>query len=270
MYEKKRENSLAIMQDTAKKRKKIVESIMYMDERLHELEEEKQELQEFRLLDKRRRVLEFSLYNSEMEESDAQLAALEAQRAEHMLTSNQHIDTQAHLVESLEALERGHRADEQLLRRYQREAEEVEEERADLLKAHVKAELRVKDALERSSTKEERNERRREEIHSFEAKLQETKHILETQVQVAFESAREVHEGLAQETARVGTPQGGAASEAGAYSTVRHETSSRRLLARGDPRCECCLGGATGGSPAGPATEGRVGLCHDRSTTRTG
>ena len=64
MYEERREESRQIMQETNNKRDKIDEVVQYIDERLGELEEEKDELKAYQQLDKVRglshtRILEY-------------------------------------------------------------------------------------------------------------------------------------------------------------------------------------------------------------------
>ena len=55
MYEERRQESLQIMHETNNKREKIQEVVNYIDERLNELEEEKEELKAYQQLDKVRR-----------------------------------------------------------------------------------------------------------------------------------------------------------------------------------------------------------------------
>ncbi|KAJ3215740.1 Structural maintenance of chromosomes protein 3 [Dinochytrium kinnereticum] len=80
VYENRRQESLKIMEDTDTKRQKIDELLVYIDERLNELEEEKEELRQFQEMDKERRVLEYTIYHREQTEINRNLEELEEQR----------------------------------------------------------------------------------------------------------------------------------------------------------------------------------------------
>jgi structural maintenance of chromosome 3 (chondroitin sulfate proteoglycan 6) len=55
-----------VVDPTEARRNKILEIISYIDERLRELDEEKEELNEYQRLDKDRRCLEFAIYDLEL------------------------------------------------------------------------------------------------------------------------------------------------------------------------------------------------------------
>ena len=52
---------------------KINELLKYIEERLHTLEEEKEELAQYQKWDKMRRALEYTIYNQELNETRAKL-----------------------------------------------------------------------------------------------------------------------------------------------------------------------------------------------------
>jgi len=80
VYEERRSESLRIMQDTHQKQERIAEVLSYIEERLSELEKEKEELTEYEQLDKQRRALEFSLYDKELSKANEQLSQMEETR----------------------------------------------------------------------------------------------------------------------------------------------------------------------------------------------
>lgn len=63
------------------KREKINELLKYIEERLHTLEDEKEELAQYQKWDKMRRALEYTIYNQELNETRAKLD--EVTRTEH-------------------------------------------------------------------------------------------------------------------------------------------------------------------------------------------
>lgn len=80
VYEARRAESLRIMHDTNSKRSKIDELLDFINERLAELEEEKDELRNYQEKDKERRCLEYTIYSREQHEITNVLDNLEEQR----------------------------------------------------------------------------------------------------------------------------------------------------------------------------------------------
>lgn len=76
------------MADTDAKRAKIGELLEYIESRLHELEEEKEELKEFQNKDKERRCLEYALYARELEEVGEALQEVEEERRGEVHNAN--------------------------------------------------------------------------------------------------------------------------------------------------------------------------------------
>ncbi|KAJ8609091.1 hypothetical protein MRB53_039290 [Persea americana] len=68
VYEARRAESIRIMGETDSKRAKIDDLLVYINERLGELEEEKEELKEYQEKDRERRCLEYTIYRREQEE----------------------------------------------------------------------------------------------------------------------------------------------------------------------------------------------------------
>lgn len=88
MYEQRRAESLRIMAETDSKRDKINDLLDYIDSRLAELEEEKEELREFQDKDKDRRCLEYALYQRELEEVGEALEEIEEERRGEVHSAN--------------------------------------------------------------------------------------------------------------------------------------------------------------------------------------
>lgn len=88
VYEQRRAESLRIMSETEAKRTKISELLDYIDSRLTELEEEKEELKEFQEKDKERRCLEYALHQRELEEVTEALEEIEEERRGEVHNAN--------------------------------------------------------------------------------------------------------------------------------------------------------------------------------------
>jgi structural maintenance of chromosome 3 (chondroitin sulfate proteoglycan 6) len=81
VYEQRRTESLKIMEETESKRAKIDELLKYIEERLSELEEEKEELRGFQEKDRERRCLEYTIYHREQVEINNAIDGIEETRA---------------------------------------------------------------------------------------------------------------------------------------------------------------------------------------------
>jgi structural maintenance of chromosome 3 (chondroitin sulfate proteoglycan 6) len=80
VYEARRSESLKIMNETNSKRTKIDELLDYINERLAELEEEKDELRSYQDKDKERRCLEYTIYSIEQHEIGKVLNEIDERR----------------------------------------------------------------------------------------------------------------------------------------------------------------------------------------------
>lgn len=67
------------------KREKINELLKYIEERLHTLEDEKEELAQYQKWDKMRRALEYTIYNQELNETRAKLDEVKKHTHKHNL-----------------------------------------------------------------------------------------------------------------------------------------------------------------------------------------
>ena len=84
VYEDKRKESLKIMEDTKSRRDQIQETVEFIESRLAELDEEKDELQMYTELDRTRRSLEYTVHEKDLSETRAKLDEVEEKRRQHV------------------------------------------------------------------------------------------------------------------------------------------------------------------------------------------
>jgi structural maintenance of chromosome 3 (chondroitin sulfate proteoglycan 6) len=77
VYEERRRESLKVMEDTETRRTQIEETMSVIEAKLKELDDERQELAEYILLDKQRRSIEYSLVDADLVTTRADMAKLE-------------------------------------------------------------------------------------------------------------------------------------------------------------------------------------------------
>jgi len=98
VYEERRAESLKILEDTNKRQEQMVEVLTFIEERLTELEQEKEELKEYEMLDKNRRALEYNLHDQELGKANDQLVRME-------MTQNEERERQQGLHVTLREIE---------------------------------------------------------------------------------------------------------------------------------------------------------------------
>ncbi|KAI3488829.1 hypothetical protein L1887_47028 [Cichorium endivia] len=88
VYEQRRAESIKIMEDTTAKRSKIDDLLEYIENRLRELDDEKEELREYYERDRERRCIEYSLHQRELTECAELLDKLGDERRRDLDASN--------------------------------------------------------------------------------------------------------------------------------------------------------------------------------------
>ncbi len=81
VYEERRAESLRVLAETAARRGAVLDTLRVIEERLAELDAEAAELREYNALDKRRRCLEYAIYDKELARARGEAADAEAGRA---------------------------------------------------------------------------------------------------------------------------------------------------------------------------------------------
>eukprot|EP00899_Mesostigma_viride_P022420 jgi/Mesvir1/3362/Mv04256-RA.1 len=151
VYEERRRESLRIMQETEARRQQILQVVTYIDERLHELDEEKEELAKYQRLDKQRRAVEYTILDKELADTRVKMEQVEEARQQVSLRSSSvnHDMVAAH--DSLRAMEKelkGVRAESS---RLEKRKEALDAEREQLIRARAKADLDVKELEEKAA-----------------------------------------------------------------------------------------------------------------------
>lgn len=80
VYDDRKDESLAIMDDADSKREKVCDVVRYIESRLEELDSEKDDLKKFQLLDRERRALEYTIYVKELDAAKESLRVIAATR----------------------------------------------------------------------------------------------------------------------------------------------------------------------------------------------
>ncbi|XP_057782126.1 structural maintenance of chromosomes protein 3-like [Salvia miltiorrhiza] len=145
VYEERRRESLKIMQETGNKRKQIIQVVQYLDDRLRELDEEKEELKKYQQLDRQRKSLEYTIYDKELHDAKQQLAKIDEDRyrvSEKSATMYNSVSDAHEKCKELDKLLKDLTKEAQIL---SREKEAIEKQKKEAIKKRAKLELDNKD-----------------------------------------------------------------------------------------------------------------------------
>lgn len=160
VYEQKRAESVRIMEETDGKRQKINDLLETIEERLEELEGEKDELKQYQESDRDRRCLEYALFNQELKEVTDKLEQIEDERSNDVHDSNERRKEFNDLENRIQRVEEKLTESKHSLATTQISHKQDESERADLVRSKAEVECVIAD-FEQAG---ENNETRRMEL----------------------------------------------------------------------------------------------------------
>lgn len=173
VYEARRTESLKIMNETNNKISKIDELLDYINERLGELEEEKDELKNFQEKDRERRCLEYTIYSREQAEIAGALENVENQRQTGVedtdVNRNRFIQGENDIAQ-LDAEIAEHNQQIELLKL---EKTQLEDDRRDAARALAQAELQGKSLTEGQSAAQQAKARHEADLDVVQKAIKE-------------------------------------------------------------------------------------------------
>ncbi|WZY89829.1 hypothetical protein YC2023_046564 [Brassica napus] len=131
------------------KRKQIIQVVQYLDERLRELDEEKEELRKYQQLDKQRKSLEYTIYDKELHETREKLEQVEVARTKASEESTKMYDRVEKAQDESRSLDESLKGLTKELQTLNKEKETVEARRTEAIKKKTKLELDENDFKER-------------------------------------------------------------------------------------------------------------------------
>lgn len=155
VFEAKRKESLKGLDETKSKREQVQETVEFIESRLAELDEEKDELQKYTDLDKTRRSLEYTIYEQDLSDARSKLDEIEQQRSATNESSRVDDDKMNTMSENLRTHEKELKDSSRAAAQLKRELTTAEEELRGIVARRTTAELDVKDLRETIQTGEE-------------------------------------------------------------------------------------------------------------------
>ncbi|KAG8495157.1 hypothetical protein CXB51_012787 [Gossypium anomalum] len=187
VYEERRRESLKIMQETGKsllnspfaftfwnKRKQIIQVVQYLDERLKELDEEKEELRKYQQLDKQRKSLEYTIYDKELQDARRKLEEVEEARTKVSEKSSEMYNAVLDSHERFKDLDKKSKDLTKELQGLNKDKEALETKQAEAIKKQTAVELDVKDLEERMSGNMQAKEDAVKQLRMLQKEIQES------------------------------------------------------------------------------------------------
>ncbi|KAJ2353785.1 Structural maintenance of chromosomes protein 3 [Coemansia sp. RSA 2673] len=145
VYESRRESSLKIVEETERTRAKITEDLTLIEERLGELDAEKEELDKYRALDRERRCMEYAIYSLEQEDVVEQLDEIDIKREQLVIAVNARQEACAEFERQAADLEPEIRAAKQGLELLRLEREQLANEAEEHARVRAQIESAIQD-----------------------------------------------------------------------------------------------------------------------------
>lgn len=174
VYEERRRESLKIMQETGNKRRQIIQVVQYLDERLRELDEEKEELRKYQQLDKQRKSLEYTIFDKELNDAQQKLIEIEDARNKVSETSTEMYNSVLEAHEKLKELDKLYKDLTKEVQILSKEKEAVDKQRTEAIKKRAKLELDEKDLQEKISATLKAKEDAGKQLDLLEKEIQES------------------------------------------------------------------------------------------------
>ncbi|KAH2805841.1 hypothetical protein KXW38_008004 [Aspergillus fumigatus] len=195
VYEARRAESLKIMHETNNKKAKIDELLDFINERLAELEEEKDELRNFQEKDKERRCLEYTIYSREQQEISGILDNLEEQRQTGVEDTDLNRDRFIEGEKGMAQIDAEIAECKQQIEFLNVDKVQLEDERREASKALAQVELRAKSLSENQATAQVLKARHDEDLRTVERAIKEREAELEELIP-RFNAVREQEDNI--------------------------------------------------------------------------
>ncbi|TPX41013.1 hypothetical protein SeMB42_g05778 [Synchytrium endobioticum] len=199
VYEQRRQESVKIMEETDGKRAKIDELLEYIQERLTELETEKQELVQFQEKDRERRCLEYAIYQRDQMEVHKQLEELENARradAEGIFERQTAFSDREKLITNIENEIRALRT---RMNELKVEKQALDDDLQDYVRSHEHTRLALDEMVENAQHGVDQKKRVSYELKTLEAQIQVKQRTLDDilpRVERAIKDEQEMREEL--------------------------------------------------------------------------
>lgn len=172
-FDESKEQSQHLLRESHARINQILDYLRYLQEKLSTLEGEKDELREYQKYDKMRRAIEYTIYNSELEDSRRKQKELEERRANSTSTTEKLRERLSHLTERIKDANRDVREIKTKLSGQREEKDNLQQEHANYLKEKTRLELHIKDLVDEVEGDSDSKKRAEAEMVALKVKIAE-------------------------------------------------------------------------------------------------
>ncbi|TLD35982.1 chromosome segregation protein sudA [Venturia nashicola] len=178
VYEARRTESMKIMEDTDKKRERIDDLLRYINERLGELEEEKEELRAFQNKDKDFRCLQYTIQDRTKQELQRKLDLIDEQRTAGVDETDEDRELFIQREQEISDIDGQIKELKQQLEILQRERTQLDDDRKDKVKAKAKIELDVNSLTQGAAAAQKAKSKHDSELNEVQRTIKERENEL--------------------------------------------------------------------------------------------
>ncbi|KAL3823137.1 hypothetical protein ACHAXA_010393 [Cyclostephanos tholiformis] len=190
VYDEKKEESLAKMDENRASIEKINETLQYMEDRLDELKDEKEELDAYQRLDRDRRAVEYTLYDKELRRAREGLDEVEHARNEEVDKLSSLHEEVRDVQERILAVEADEKAKGNALKRNAVYIRGLENDRTSAMTQKTKLDLECRELEEQLSQGKEVLASNKKELARLNEEIGKVQKELSEIVQPAYDDAR--------------------------------------------------------------------------------
>ena len=229
VYEARRAESLKIIHETNNKRTKIDELLDFINDRLSELEEEKDELKGYQEKDKERRCLEYTIYSREQQEISGALENLEEQRQAGVEDTDVNRDRFIEGEKDMTQIDAEIAECKQQIEFLKVDKSQLEDERREASKALAQVELQAKSLSDNNAAAQSFKARHDADAKAVQAAIQERETELKGVVP-EFNAAKEREDGVKMQLNEAETSRQRLYAKQGRNSRFRNKSERDRWL----------------------------------------
>lgn len=191
VYDEKKAESVTKMEENRNSIQKISEMLANIEERLHELNAEKDELAAYQQLDRERRAAQFALYSLELQKARAQLDQVEQDRSEHFETVETLHEATKVTHDSIRNTEAVLKTKASQLRRVRQTVSSLEDDKKQAVLTHTKLDLECQELDEALIAGDELVESNKKKLAKLELEISKAKAELDNVVAPNYDTAAE-------------------------------------------------------------------------------
>jgi len=187
VYDEKKQESLTKMEENLASIEKIGTILDDIESRLQELHGEKEELTNYQKLDRKRRAMEFTLYDKELRRARKYLDEMEHERVEHVENVSKLHEQAKETHVAIRNVEAVMKTKVNALKRNKKALQELEVDKTNAVKLHTKLKLQCEELQESIRTGEHQQKSNQKELKTIQAEIVKARAQLTEKIQPQYE-----------------------------------------------------------------------------------